>query len=161
MTNVMNLKNLASLTSLKKKIADLRKRKHLGYTLDQTTVVLVIMSILITFGLVKFGDYIHAANITKMKADMKSIATAATTYQFWSTTNEVPESIDAILQGLTEAESNDGQAHDSFLKANDTENGKFLDPWGREYEYDAATRTISCTPKSLLGTELDKYEYEF
>ena len=110
---------------------------------------------------IKLGDYINAVDIEKMKIDMKSIAAAAITYQFWSTTNKVPESIDAIIQGLTEAESIDSHAHGGFLKANDTENGKFLDPWGREYVYNAATRTICCTPKSLLGTELDKYEYEF
>lgn len=149
------------LTTAKEKAITYKPKKRLGWSYEQLAFVLVIMGIIISFTVMRYSDGVQAANMTKMKADIKTIATAASTYQYWSITNELPESIDDMLTGLSASESNDGQDHEGFLRPNNTESGKLLDPWGNEYEYDPAARTISCTPKNLLGNDLEKYTYEF
>lgn len=137
----------------------LKKRK--GNNIAEMAVVILIIALLISFLYPKYQDYIQAGKITKMNNDMKSIGTAAVTYEYWNVNGLPPDSISAIIEGVSAADSRDGQEHAELIKANNSDGSTIIDPWGQEYGYDSAAREISCTPKGVDGQDLQEVVVTF
>lgn len=135
-------------------------KKRKGSYLMEMAVGLVILAILYSFFSPMVKDYINAADMTKMRNDMKAIGTAAMTYAYWAKDGQPPESIDKLLEGLSAADSKDGQEHTNLLNL-ETKDMEVLTPWGDSYDYDATAREISCTPRNSAGEELEKVTVTF
>lgn len=113
--------------------------------------VIIALSVGAFFG---YNSIQQSRKMAQMRQDMEAICTAAQAYEAMSLTSTPPASIQALITGLTASDSVDGAAH-KFLsqsKGNSTSTDKILDPWGQEYVYNQASRTVSCTPKDESGT---------
>lgn len=134
-----------------KKLFKDSKRK--GFTLME---ILVACAIIIALSVGAFFFYQSAQQTRKMaqmNQDMEAIANAALSYESMSLDSTPPDSVGALITGLTADESVDGASHQFLtqVKGNVTSSNDVLDPWGEAYVYDATERTVSCTPKEPSG----------
>lgn len=134
--------------------------KRKGFTLME---ILVACAIIIALSVGAFFAYQQAQQTRKMaqmNQDMEAIANAALSYESISLKSTPPESIQAMITGLSDSESIDGSAHTflTYLKGKGATDGATTatvkDPWGNTYDYKADKRTISCTPKDASGADM-------
>lgn len=128
-------------------------KKRKGSFLLEIVVGLLVLGVLYSFISPQVKDYIHASDMTKMQNDMKAIATAAVTYEYWSKDGQPPATIEEMITGVAAADAKDGQDHPNLINL-DTEGAEILTPWGDSYGYDPTAREITCTPKNSAGEDL-------
>ena len=142
-----------SIKALKNKLNNKRRK---GFTLIE---IMVACAIIIALSVGAFFGYSQAQQSRKMaqmRQDMEAICTASLAYEAMSLNSTPPASVQALITGLTAAQSIDGVAH-KFLtqtKGSTTSTDKILDPWGTEYGYSQTDRTVTCTPKDASGTAM-------
>lgn len=146
-------KNIMKCLDLKSYRISSKKRN--GFTLVELVMVLGVIIALGAIALFSYAQVQHMSRMAQMTSDMEAIANGCLAYQALSVTSTPPDTLADLVTGLTADESLDGIAHTDFVTSTKAPDGNYLDPWGNVYTYDAAARTISCTPNDTSGTAMD------
>lgn len=158
------MKKLHSFVSnLRMKAAEKRRQ---GFTLIE---IMVACAIIIALSVGAFFGYSQAQQSRKMaqmRQDMEAICTAALAYEALSINSTPPASIDALMTGLTAANSVDGVAHQFLTQARGSSSGSsatksILDPWNAAYTYSQTERTVKCTPQDASGKAMAEVTRNF
>lgn len=157
------MKKLHSFVSnLRMKAAEKRRQ---GFTLIE---IMVACAIIIALSVGAFFGYSQAQQSRKMaqmRQDMEAICTAALAYEALSINSTPPASIDALMTGLSAANSVDGVAHQFLTQARGTSSTSatrsILDPWNTAYTYSQTERTVTCTPKDASGKDMSTVTRNF
>lgn len=107
-----------------------------GFSLIELLVVITILSILVSFASLYYGNTANDARLVKARQDLESIKNAIKMYRV-DTLGQYPPSIDALV-------------------------GKYLslrpvDPWGTPYKLDPVNLEIYCVPKASVPKVSLKY----
>ncbi len=133
----------------------MKNRRKKGFSLPE---ILVACAIIVSLSVAAFFGYNQAQQTRKMAQmnnDMEALANGCLAYEALNMNSLPPDALADLATGLTADESVDNCEHDNFVTSTKTEDGTFLDPWGVEYQYDSAERTISCTPKDSSGQDME------
>lgn len=141
--------------SINKMQETMKNKKRKGFSLPE---ILVACAIIVSLSVAAFFGYNQAQQTRKMAQmnnDMEALANGCLAYEALNMESLPPDALADLATGLTADESVDNCEHDNFVTSTKTDDGTFLDPWGVEYEYDSAERTISCTPKDSSGQDME------
>lgn len=132
------------------------RKKRNGFSLPE---ILVACAIIVSLSVAAFFGYNQAQQTRKtaqMNNDMEALANGCLAYEALNMESLPPASLEELSTGLTAEQSVDNCEHTDFVTSTKTDDGTFLDPWGVEYAYDQAARTISCTPKDTSGADMEQ-----
>ena len=132
-----------------------KNKKKKGFSLMEILVACAIIVSLSVGAFFMFNEGQQTRKMAQMTNDMDALATGCLAYEALSLESLPPDTLADLATGLTADESVDNSAHDNFVTSTKSDDGTFLDPWGVEYEYDSAERTITCTPKDSSGQDME------
>ena len=139
-----------------------KSAKRKGFTLME---ILVACAIIIALSVGAFFAYQQAQQTRKMaqmNQDMEAIANAALSYEAMSTDSALPDSIAAMITGLSADKSIDGSEHKLLTQfKGGAEATDVTDPWGAAYTCSKTDRTVTCTPKDASGTAMSTVTRHF
>ena len=136
-------------------VKKLSAKRRKGFSLMEIVMACALIIALSAGAFFGYSQAQQTRKMAQMTNDMEALATACVTYESTNINSLPPDALSDLVTGLTAEESVDNTAHDNFVTSKKAEDGTFLDPWGQEYQYDAAERTITCTPKDSDGQALD------
>ena len=136
-------------------------KKKKGFSLPEILVACAIIVSLSAAAFFGFNQAQQTRKMAQMHSDMEAIASGCLAYEAMNINGLPPDDLDALLTGLTAENSIDNEAHERFVTSSKlAENGggsatTLNDPWGTAYEVDGSARTITCTPKTSAGEDMD------
>lgn len=143
------------MQNLKAKIAQLKVRKHKGFSLAEILVSCAIIIALSGASFFMYSQAQHTRRMAQMHQDMENIAMACTTYESLAITGTLPASITAATDlDLTADQSVDGVAHSDMLRSTKNGNDPLKNPWNGDYTITPATRCIATTPNDIAGSAM-------
>lgn len=130
-----------------------KRRKGFSYIeIIMACALIVGLSVGLFFS---YSEGQQTRKMAQMTNDLDALATACITFESTNINSLPPTDLPDLADGLTAEESIDNTAHENFVTSKKSEDGTYLDPWGQEYTYDGAERTITCTPKDAEGQSLE------
>ena len=140
-----------------KKIQETRAQKRKGFSFMEILVALIMIVSLSVGAFFTYSDAQQTRKMAQMHNDMDAIVTGCLVYEALALDSQLPDDLTGLVTGLTAAQAVDGVAHANLVLSSkpDAATGNFLDPWNTAYVYDAAARTLSCTPVDTNGTAMD------
>lgn len=143
------------MTNFTSKLKNLKNKKRTGFSFMEILVALILIVSLSVGAFFMFNEAQQTRKLAQMNNDMDAITTGCLTYESLNVNSELPDSLAALVTGLTVSDSVDGLEHKNIVRSTKAADGNFVDPWGQAYEYDKAARTLTCTPKDKSGAAMD------
>lgn len=137
------------------KLQEKMKNRKKGFSFMEILVALVLIVSLSVGAFFMFNEAQQTRKLAQMHNDMDAITTGCVTYETLNINSKLPASLADLATGLKDSESIDGLAHTNIVRSTKASDGNFVDPWGVAYQYDAAARTLTCTPNDASGQAMD------
>lgn len=137
-----------------KKIQDIRaSKKRKGFSFMEILVALIMIVSLSVGAFFTYSDAQQTRKMAQMHNDMDAIVTGCLVYEALHVNSALPESLQALQAGITNTEDAvDGCTHTNMVTSVRADGTDFKTPWNNEsYEYNAAERTLTCTPYDSNG----------
>lgn len=143
------------MQNLKAKIAQLKVRKHKGFSLAEILVSCAIIIALSGASFFMYSQAQHTRRMAQMHQDMENIAMACTTYESLAITGALPATVSTASDlDLEAVDSIDGVAHKDMLHSSKTGTDPMKNPWNGDYTITPATRCIATTPNDIAGSAM-------
>lgn len=136
-------------------LKNLKKQQKKGFSFIEIVVSLVVIIALTVGAFFVYNEVQHPRKMAQMTRDMDAIVTGCLTYESLNINSQPPTSLSKLTTGLSQSESIDGLEHKNIVRSTKAPDGNFVDPWGQAYEYDQATRSITCVPKDKSGAAMN------
>lgn len=137
------------------KMQEKMKNRKKGFSFMEILVALVLIVSLSVGAFFMFNEAQQTRKLAQMHNDMDAITTGALTYEALNIDSKLPASLADLATGLKAEDSIDGLEHTNIVRSTKATDGNFVDPWGVAYTYDAAARTLTCTPNDASGQAMD------
>ena len=133
------------------------KKRRNGFSLVELGIAMIVLALIVGVAYTFYDGIMDGAKTTKVKDELDVLAKACIQYQINSVAGNPPANLGSLMTGLTAAQSNDRVAKPKFVTRNGwtSDASTFKDPWGNQYVYNAANRTITSTANG--GTAITVY----